>query len=371
NYDDVMVLNAIRTSQREVAACEGTTGPNRNELLRPIARQKLEYRYSKEGRRATPNEDLVTNMSPRIVRGTTSGPLYGPGQGSFLNIELISEKTTAYWCQSVKQLKADFPENVHSPLQIVISSIMCSYNKADWTELAKMAEDPELVRNICRWVRQAVSIPFFAKLAPNVSNIVDMAKAAPEGGADGVTATNTVSGLVGLEADGSPWPGIGPRKAHHIWRSVCGTCLLPLVMEMRSFHLYCEQCPAKLCLDFPSWPPGASTRLSTESGLQFLHARATLLQPLPSFGPYLHEKAQVIANHKQTPRDHSNVLSVEETSFYTPKGPVPRVKDVIAKALEHISAYQELNIQEQVQALIDPEMCINCGKCYMTCNDAG
>ena len=22
-------------------------------------------------------------------------------------------------------------------------------------------------------------------------------------------------------------------------------------------------------------------------------------------------------------------------------------------------------------ALIDPEMCINCGKCYMTCNDTG
>ncbi len=57
-------------------------------------------------------QDLVTNVSPRIVRGTTSGPLFGPGQGSFLNIELISEKTAAYWCQSVTELKADFPDNV-------------------------------------------------------------------------------------------------------------------------------------------------------------------------------------------------------------------------------------------------------------------
>jgi len=46
------------------------------------------------------------------VRGTTSGHLYGPGQGAFLNIELISEKTAAYWCQSVTELKADFPEKV-------------------------------------------------------------------------------------------------------------------------------------------------------------------------------------------------------------------------------------------------------------------
>lgn len=57
-------------------------------------------------------QDIVTNVSPRIVRGTTSSHMYGPGQGSFLNIELISEKTAAYWCQSVTELKKDFPNNV-------------------------------------------------------------------------------------------------------------------------------------------------------------------------------------------------------------------------------------------------------------------
>jgi len=37
------------------------------------------------------------------------------------------------------------------------------------------------VLNICRWVRQAVKIPFFAKLTPNVTEIVDIARAAKEG----------------------------------------------------------------------------------------------------------------------------------------------------------------------------------------------
>lgn len=54
----------------------------------------------------------MTNVSPRIVRGTTSGHTYGPGQGAFLNIELISEKTAAYWCRAVTELKRDFPEKV-------------------------------------------------------------------------------------------------------------------------------------------------------------------------------------------------------------------------------------------------------------------
>lgn len=42
-------------------------------------------------------------------------------------------------------------------------------------------KDPELVRNICRWVRDAVKIPFFVKLTPNVKSIVSIAKAAYEG----------------------------------------------------------------------------------------------------------------------------------------------------------------------------------------------
>ena len=44
------------------------------------------------------DHDIVTNVSPRIVRGTAAGDgTFGPMQGGFLNIELISEKTEEYW----------------------------------------------------------------------------------------------------------------------------------------------------------------------------------------------------------------------------------------------------------------------------------
>ena len=39
-------------------------------------------------------------------------------------------------------------------------------------------QDATLVRNICSWVREAITIPFFAKLTPNVTNITVIAKAA-------------------------------------------------------------------------------------------------------------------------------------------------------------------------------------------------
>jgi len=49
-------------------------------------------------------KDIITNVSPRMARGTTSGHMYGPGQGAFINIELISEKTTVYWLRCITEL---------------------------------------------------------------------------------------------------------------------------------------------------------------------------------------------------------------------------------------------------------------------------
>lgn len=61
-------------------------------------------------------QDLVTNVSPRIVRGVTSGPVYGPQQGAFLNIELISEKCCDYWLKCISELIQDFPKKVNVQL---------------------------------------------------------------------------------------------------------------------------------------------------------------------------------------------------------------------------------------------------------------
>lgn len=80
------------------------------------------------------DKDMVTNVSPRIIRGTTSGHSYGPQQGAFLNIELISEKCCDYWLTSIAELRRDFPTKV------LIASIMCTYDEADWTKLAQAAE---------------------------------------------------------------------------------------------------------------------------------------------------------------------------------------------------------------------------------------
>ncbi|XP_018015769.2 dihydropyrimidine dehydrogenase [NADP(+)] [Hyalella azteca] len=393
------------------------------------------------------DKDLVTNVSPRIVRGTTSGHVYGPGQGSFLNIELISEKTAAYWCKSIMELKADFPDNV------LIASIMCSYNEDDWTELTKMVvaagadaielnlscphgmgergmglacgQDPEMVMNICKWVRTASPIPFFAKLTPNVTEIVHIATAAKEGGADGVTATNTVSGLMGLHADGTAWPSVGVQR-RTTYGGVSGNAIRPIALRAVSAI-------ARALPGFPILATGGID--SADAGFQFLLGGASALQvcssvqnqdftvitdyllglktllylrhtvgddwdgqspptpqhqrgkpvtlagalqskdALPNFGPYLleREKRNAAALKKGgrgrcAPPDEDE-LSRRRVALQA-RG-VSTVKDIVGLALPLIGTYGDLNNLQQKVALIDPEMCINCGKCYMTCNDSG
>lgn len=54
---------------------------------------------------------------------------------------------------------------------------------------------PEVARSLTAKVKEASSVPVYVKLSPNVTNIVDMAKAVEAGGADGLTMINTLLGM--------------------------------------------------------------------------------------------------------------------------------------------------------------------------------
>ncbi|KAG6449002.1 hypothetical protein O3G_MSEX005801 [Manduca sexta] len=390
------------------------------------------------------DKDLVTNVSPRIVRGVTSGENYGPGQGSFLNIELISEKCAAYWCQSIAELKKDFPNKV------VIASIMCSYNEEDWTQLARMAEatgadalelnlscphgmgesgmglacgqNPVLVKGISQWVRKAIKIPFFIKLTPNITDIVSIAVAAYEGGASGVSAINTVSGLMTVKADATPWPAVG-REKHTTYGGVSGNATRPI--GLRAVSAIGNKLPG-----FPILGIGGID--SADSALQFIMCGAPVVQicsavqnqdftvvddyitglkallylrtkgldnwmgqsppsfkhqkgkpvqtlydtdgkVLAHFGPYNQKREELL--HEK--RLKSDLLEDNTVQTYLTNGTtngyseVPRIQDVLGEALSRVGTYKHLDNTKQVVALIDDDMCINCGKCYMACADSG
>jgi dihydroorotate dehydrogenase (NAD+) catalytic subunit len=55
--------------------------------------------------------------------------------------------------------------------------------------------DPSLCEQVVSGVRSCCSLPILAKLTPNVTRIVDIARAAADGGADAVCCINTILGM--------------------------------------------------------------------------------------------------------------------------------------------------------------------------------
>jgi dihydroorotate dehydrogenase (NAD+) catalytic subunit len=55
--------------------------------------------------------------------------------------------------------------------------------------------DPRLVREVVAAVKASTSLPVMPKLSPNVTDIVALAAAAMEGGADALSMINTLQGL--------------------------------------------------------------------------------------------------------------------------------------------------------------------------------
>ncbi|MFO0810121.1 MAG: dihydroorotate dehydrogenase [Gemmataceae bacterium] len=108
-------------------------------------------------------------------------------------------------------------------------------NVAGGTDFAK---DPALTRRIVRACRDACPLPILAKLTPNVTDVVTIAKAAADGGADAVSLVNTFVGMavdwrrrrpvLGNVFGGLSGPAIKPLALRIVWE-VAKTKCVPIV----------------------------------------------------------------------------------------------------------------------------------------------
>lgn len=159
----------------------------------------------------------VVNVQPRY------GKLRSKSKDNvgFQNIELISDRPFEDWLDDYKRCKDSHPDHV------LIGSIMESYDKDRWQEIASrcleagcdalelnfscphghpergmgaaMGQDPERVEAVTRWVVDVANgAPVWAKMTPNITDITDPAGAARRGGAHGVSAINTILACIGV-----------------------------------------------------------------------------------------------------------------------------------------------------------------------------
>ncbi len=162
----------------------------------------------------------VVNVAPRYARMRANQTKEVIG---WQNIELISDRAFDVWEDEFKQIKDKYPDRV------LIASIMEEYKKDAWVEIvercqacgvdgfelnfscphgmperkmgAAMGQDVELLEEVCQWVSGAATIPVWAKMTPNITHIVDPARAALQGGCQGIAAINTILSVMGIDLE--------------------------------------------------------------------------------------------------------------------------------------------------------------------------
>ena len=134
----------------------------------------------------------------------------------FKNIEQLSQNTVEEDCEILQKLKKNYPN------KYIMASIM-GRTEEEWAKLAKAIEEagadaielnfscpnmveegtgsdvgqiPNLIERFTRAVKQIVKIPVIAKLTPNVDIMSPAAEAAIRGGADGLSAINTIKSVI-------------------------------------------------------------------------------------------------------------------------------------------------------------------------------
>jgi dihydropyrimidine dehydrogenase (NADP+) len=162
----------------------------------------------------------VINVVPRYgkLRSRDTGEIIG-----FQNIELISDRPIDVWLPEFRQIKKEYPDH------ILIASIMEEYDKDRWQTLTKvvqetgvdalelnfscphgmterrmgseMGEHPDLTEEVTRWVTEVATVPVWAKMTPNITNIKEPSVAAVKGGAVGISAINTILSVIGVDLD--------------------------------------------------------------------------------------------------------------------------------------------------------------------------
>jgi dihydroorotate dehydrogenase len=64
---------------------------------------------------------------------------------------------------------------------------------------SEMGEHPDLTEEVTGWVTEVAKIPVWAKMTPNIGNPVAPARAAVDGGADGISTINTLLSIIGVD----------------------------------------------------------------------------------------------------------------------------------------------------------------------------
>jgi len=306
---------------------------------------------------------------PVVNQSSRYGGLDYNGQRmvGFNNIELITDRSLEINLQEIKQVKLEYPDRA------MIVSLMVPCEEESWKNILKRVEEtgadgielnfgcphgmsergmgsavgqvPEYVKMVTAWCKKHTRMPVLVKLTPNITDVRLSARAAKEGGADGVSLINTINSITSVDLDlMAPRPTVDGKGTHG---GYCGPAVKPIALNM----------VAEIARD----PLTRALPISGIGGISTWRDAAEFL---------------VLGSHSVqvcTAAMHYGFKIIDDmvdglNNWMDEKG-YKNLSEVIGKAVPNVTDWQHLNINFQSIAKIDQDKCIQCGLCYIACED--
>jgi len=304
----------------------------------------------------------ITNVSSRY----SSIDYAGQKMMGFNNIELISDRPIETNLREIAEVKRRYPKHV------VIASLMVESKREAWHDIVQRSEDagadglelnfgcphgmsergmgsavgqvPEYCEQITGWVKEKARTPVIVKLTPNISDIRMPARAAKRGGADALSAINTINSITSIDLDTfQPNPNVDGKSSHG---GYCGSAVKPIALNMVQQVL---------------GDPEAALPMSGIGGIGSWRDAAEFL--LLGCGTVQVCTAAMHYGYRIVEDMQDGLLSwMESKGFET-------IADFRGLALPNVREWKDLNLNYKVIARIHADLCIGCQLCYTACWD--
>jgi dihydropyrimidine dehydrogenase (NAD+) subunit PreA len=304
----------------------------------------------------------ILNVSSRFAAVNFNGQRVA----GFNNIELITDRPLEVNLKEIAETKKRFPNHA------IIASLMVEPKQEKWHEIVKRVEAvgvdglelnfgcphgmaergmgsasgqvPELVEKQTYWVKEAARTPVIVKLTPNITDITMTAEAAVRGGADAVSMINTINSLAGVDLD--TWntvPHVGGKGAHG---GYCGPAVKPIALNMVA------ECARNPLVNVPisgiggisNWQDAAEFMLMGATGVQVCTAA-------------MHHGFSIVED------------MIDGLNNYLDGKGIASVMDLVGQSVPRYSNWGDLDLNYNIVAQINNDVCINCNKCHIACED--
>ncbi len=304
----------------------------------------------------------ITNVSSRY----SSIDWNGQRMMGLNNIEFITDRPLAVNLREISEVKKRYPRNT------LIASLMVESKREAWHTIVQQAEDagadglelnfgcphgmsergmgsavgqvPEYTEMITAWVKEKARTPVLVKLTPNISDIRVVARAAKRGGADGLSAINTINSITGIDLDTFvPRPNVDGRSSHG---GYCGPAVKPIALNL------VQQVQGDADANLPLSGIGGIS--DWRDAVEFLLLGCSNVQVCTAVMHYgyriVDDMCDGLANW------------MREKGF-------GKISDFQGKSLERVQEWKHLNLNYKIVARIHEETCIGCELCYAACWD--